>query len=219
MVVLVIIVNASSLALSSILVMPQSVLVVFAIMNMAMFDISSVPSSIVKLKPYTFERNDASINKLSIIQVTHEATSRGSPKLNLWNPQLLSSLDRKAHNSIIKLITTSRGTCSSFNELSFKTSSLNGARQFFLVTSHKAGTSWVASQSEGSKPSVMVSNLKSFRPLTNSGPLDRINPLWLNSVLTKVIWKPLKCRSFGKFHHGVNVALGCIWDTNCMRFS
>ncbi|PON47641.1 hypothetical protein PanWU01x14_242620 [Parasponia andersonii] len=50
MIVLVIIVNAHSLALSSIIVMPQFVLVMFVIMNMTMVDMSSVPSSIVNLK-------------------------------------------------------------------------------------------------------------------------------------------------------------------------
>jgi hypothetical protein len=75
------------------------------------------------------------------------------------------------------------------DEFNFVRSSLNGAKQFVLVESHKDGTSCVASKSDGGKgkPSGMVSNRKSGRPSTESGPLDRINRLWLNSVLTKVM--------------------------------
>ncbi|PON90933.1 hypothetical protein TorRG33x02_133390 [Trema orientale] len=70
--------------------------------------------------------------------------------------------------------------------LSLSNSSLNGPKQFFLVESHSGGTSWVASRSDGGKPSGMVSNRKSGRPLTESGPLDLIKRPWLNSVLTKL---------------------------------
>jgi hypothetical protein len=50
------------------------------------------------------------------------------------------------------------------DELSLSTSSLNGARQFFLVASHMDGTSWVASRSDGGNPSGIVSNWKSGKP-------------------------------------------------------
>lgn len=88
-------------------------------------------------------------------------------------------------------------------ELSLITSSLKGTGQCFLVDSHSARASWVASRSDGGIPSGIVSNWKSGRPFTWSGPLDRIKRLWLNSVLTKVMWKPLECRSLDKFIMGI----------------
>ncbi|KAF3957627.1 hypothetical protein CMV_017378 [Castanea mollissima] len=47
------------------------------------------------------------------------------------------------------------------DELSLSTSSLKGTKQFFLVESHSAGISWVASRSDSGNPSGIVSNRKS----------------------------------------------------------
>ena len=110
---------------------------------------------------------------------------------------------------IAKLITPSDtmqvtvGTCG--EEFNLATRSKNGAKQFFRTESHRAGTSCVASRSEGGSPSGMVLNRKSGRPLTESGPLDLIKRLWLNSVLTKVMWKPLECKSLA------NCIMGLTW--------
>ena len=65
--------------------------------------------------------------------------------------------------SEIMLVT--KGTSDS-DELSLSSSSLNGAKQFFLMESHSAGISWVASRSDGGNPSGIVSNRKSGRPFT-----------------------------------------------------
>lgn len=75
--------------------------------------------------------------------------------------------------------------------LSLDRRSLKGDKQFFLVESQRDGTCWVESASEGGSPSGIVSNRKVGRPLRESGPLDFMRRRWLNSVLTKVIWKPL----------------------------
>jgi hypothetical protein len=93
-------------------------------------------------------------------------------------------------------------------ELSLSTSSLNGARQFFLTESHRAGTSWVASRSDGGNPSGIVSNWKSGKPFMWSGPLDQTSRMWLNSVLTKVMRKPLECSSLANRIMGVTCPCG-----------
>ncbi|XXG40420.1 hypothetical protein AAC387_Pa01g1141 [Persea americana] len=85
----------------------------------------------------------------------------------------------------------------------FTIRSRNGTEQFLLVESQRAGTSWVASRSEGGRPSGMVSNRKSSRPFRESGPLDLNSRLWLNSVLTNVMKKPLLWRSLASLSMGV----------------
>jgi len=111
--------------------------------------------------------------------------------------------------SIAKLITPSetmhvtRGT-SGF-EFSLRSKPTNGAKQFFRVESHSFGISCIASRSDGGSPSRMVSNWKSVKLLTDSGPWDLIKCLWLNSVFTKVTWKPREWRSLD------SCIMGVIW--------
>ena len=89
--------------------------------------------------------------------------------------------------------------------LSLSKSSLNGAEQFCLTEAQSGGMSCVASWSDGGRPSGMASKEKPGRPLANSAPPDRIKRRWLNSVLTKVMWKPLECRSLA------NCMVGLTW--------
>ena len=60
----------------------------------------------------------------------------------------------------------------------------------------------MASSSDGGRPSEMVLNWKEGRSSRELGPRDLTRRLWLNSVLTKVICKPLKQRSFANFSIG-----------------
>ncbi|KAK5843424.1 hypothetical protein PVK06_005881 [Gossypium arboreum] len=80
-------------------------------------------------------------------------------------------------------------------EFNLASSSTNGAKQCFRIESHRTRRSCVAFRSDDGSPSGIVLNWKSGRPLTKSGPLDLIKRLWLNSVLTKVMKKPLECKS------------------------
>ena len=76
-------------------------------------------------------------------------------------------------------------------QLSLEIRLLNGAKQFFIVDAHREGMSWVASSTfvVGGRPSGIVSNLKEWRALGESGvvPQDLRRRFWLNSVFTKVI--------------------------------
>lgn len=70
--------------------------------------------------------------------------------------------------------------------------SLKGAKQFFLVEEQREGMFCVVSTFDvGGRPSGIVSNLNELRPLREWGPPDFSRRLWLNSVFTKVMWKPL----------------------------
>ncbi|PON47387.1 hypothetical protein PanWU01x14_244710 [Parasponia andersonii] len=71
--------------------------------------------------------------------------------------------------------------------LSFWTRWRKGARQFLAVESQREGTSWVASASEGGRPSGIVSKRKEGKPCKELWPRDLRRRLWLNSVLTKVM--------------------------------
>ena len=122
-----------------------------------------------------------------------------------WNPGMPNSLAA----FMAKLITPSEimhvtgGT--SEDEPILANRSLNGGKQFFRVESQSDGISCDASRSDCGSPSGMVSNRKSGKPLTAFGPRDRSKRLWLYSVLTKVMWKPLVCRSL------VNCSIGVTW--------
>jgi len=91
------------------------------------------------------------------------------------------------------IIEVTKGTSSEL--LSFFTSSFRGSKQCLLVASHSAAMLCVASFSDGGNPSGMVSNWKPGCPLTKSSPRDLTKRLWLNSVFTKVMWKPEQRRS------------------------
>ncbi|GMY11382.1 hypothetical protein FCV25MIE_06621 [Fagus crenata] len=71
------------------------------------------------------------------------------------SPTLIAKLMRPS-----EMMQVTKGTLE--DELSLSTSSLNGARKFFLVASHMDGTSWVASRSDGGNPSGIVLNWKSY---------------------------------------------------------
>ncbi|KAK3014575.1 hypothetical protein RJ639_008907 [Escallonia herrerae] len=77
------------------------------------------------------------------------------------------------------------GTFDEAESLSLERRSLNGAKQFLIAESHREGTSWVASISDGGSPSGIVSNRNEERPLSASGPRDFKRRWWLNSVLTR----------------------------------
>lgn len=88
--------------------------------------------------------------------------------------------------------------------LSLKRSFLKGSRDVSEVDLHKEGMSWVASRfSGGGRPSGMVSNLKELWWLRVAEPCDLRKRWWLNSVLTKVIWKPLEWRILANFSMGL----------------
>jgi hypothetical protein len=78
------------------------------------------------------------------------------------------------------------GTLDEAVSLSFERRLVKGAKQCFVVDSHRDGGSWVASTSESGRPSGMVSNRKEGRPSRELGPRDLRRRLWLNSVLTNV---------------------------------
>lgn len=64
------------------------------------------------------------------------------------------------------------GTWNAEELLSLERSSRKGARQLLWVEEQRDGTSWVASTSDGGRPSGMVSNWKVGRPQRELGPLD-----------------------------------------------
>ena len=104
-----------------------------------------------------------------------------------------SGMPSSAAASRVKLMAPSEtmqvtgGTLDEAVSLSFERRLLNGAKQCFVVDSHRDGMSRVASTSESGRPSEMVSNRKEGRPSRELGPRDLRRRLWLNSVLTKVI--------------------------------
>jgi hypothetical protein len=114
------------------------------------------------------------------------------------NPQVLavqkrtSGMPSSTAASRVKLMTQSEtmqvtgGTLDEAVSLSFERRFVKGAKQFFLVETHRDAMSWVASTSESGRPSGMVSNRKEGRPSRELGPRDLRRRLWLNSVLTKV---------------------------------
>lgn len=88
--------------------------------------------------------------------------------------------------------------------LSFERSFRKGSRLVSEVDLHKEGMSWVASRfSGGGRPSGMVSNWKDGWRFSVSRPCDLRRRSWLNSELTKVIWKPLECRILARFSIGL----------------
>ena len=119
-----------------------------------------------------------------------------------------SGISSSAAASRVKVMTPSEtmqvtgGTLDEAVSLSFKRRFLKGAKQFFLVERQRACMSWVASASESGSPSGMVWNRKEGRPSRELGPWDFRSRLWLNSVFTKVIWKPLWWRILAIFSMG-----------------
>uniref|UniRef100_A0A7C9CQG2 Uncharacterized protein n=1 Tax=Opuntia streptacantha TaxID=393608 RepID=A0A7C9CQG2_OPUST len=81
-------------------------------------------------------------------------------------------------------------------------SSLKGCSEWRSVETQSSGMSCVASASTGGRPSVMVSNRKEGRPSRAAGPRDRRRRLWLYSLLTKVMWKPLEWRILASLSMG-----------------
>nr|GLL48094.1 hypothetical protein PanWU01x14_244710 [Ipomoea trifida] len=113
----------------------------------------------------------------------------------------------------VKLMTPSEtihdtgGTLDTAVLLSLVSRSLKGPRHVVVVDSHSAGTSWVASASEGGRPSGMASKRKDGKPLRESWPLDLRRRLWLNSVLTKHEKKIMKKRIMAEEDHSQRVAM------------
>jgi len=94
---------------------------------------------------------------------------------------------QKQHRSPVGLWKTKVLSLSQWSKLR------NGTKRFFAMDSQTEGMS----RSESSvcrRPSGVASNWKSSKPSREWEPLDLSSRLWLYSVLTKVIWKPLKCR-------------------------
>lgn len=88
-------------------------------------------------------------------------------------------------------------------ELSFERRPLKGCKQCFLMDWQRDGICWAATlASAGGRPSGIILKRKVGRPLRELGPWDLSRRLWINSVLTKVIWKPLKWRSLASFSIG-----------------
>jgi len=107
--------------------------------------------------------------------------------------------------STVKLITpseTMQVTGGASELLTLARRFLKWGRQVLLVDSQREGISWVTSTSYSGRPSGMVSKRNEGRPLREEAPLDLRRRLWLYSVLTKVMWKPLKWRSFASFSIG-----------------
>ena len=83
--------------------------------------------------------------------------------------------------------------------LSFEMRSEKGAKKFCKRETQREVMSWVMLRSNGGRLSGMVLNQKLDKPSKELGPLDFRKCWWLNSVLTKVMWKPLCWRSFANF--------------------
>jgi len=89
-----------------------------------------------------------------------------------------SGMPSSAAASRVKLMIPSEtmqvtgGTLDEDLSFSFERRFLKGAKQSFLVESHRDGTSWVASTSDSGRPSGMVSNRKEGRPSRELGPRD-----------------------------------------------
>ncbi|PON43456.1 hypothetical protein PanWU01x14_273950 [Parasponia andersonii] len=71
--------------------------------------------------------------------------------------------------------------------LSFWTRWRKGTGQFLAVESQRERATWVASASEGGRPSGIVSKRKEGRPCKELWLRDLRRRPWLNSVLTKVM--------------------------------
>ena len=91
--------------------------------------------------------------------------------------------------------------------LSFERRSENGAKKFCKMETQREVMSWVTLRLDGGRLSRMVSNRKSDKPSKKMGPLDFRKCWWLNSVLTKIMWKPLWWRSFENF----SIAFMWLW--------
>lgn len=113
--------------------------------------------------------------------------------------------------SIVKVMAQSEtrqvtgGTSQAVAEwLSLERRSRNGGSNFSLIDSQRETTWWVASRLSsllGGTPSRMLSKQKkSSRALR---PLDLSKSLWLCSVWTKVMWKPLRWSSFASLNNGL----------------
>ncbi|WVZ85888.1 hypothetical protein U9M48_032746 [Paspalum notatum var. saurae] len=80
---------------------------------------------------------------------------------------------------------------------------LKCGRQVSSVEWQSEGTSWVASASDGGRPSGMVAKRKPGTPSSARAPRERRRRRWLNSELTKVTWKPRQWRILPSFSIGV----------------
>lgn len=89
-------------------------------------------------------------------------------------------------------------------------SCLNGVGQCSLVETQREGMSWFMSVLEGGRPSGMVAKRKSEVPSRAEGPPFLRMRWWLNSVLTKVMKKPLKWRTLAR----CNMAFMWPWAGN-----
>uniref|UniRef100_A0A7C9CQQ6 Uncharacterized protein n=1 Tax=Opuntia streptacantha TaxID=393608 RepID=A0A7C9CQQ6_OPUST len=80
--------------------------------------------------------------------------------------------------------------------------SRKGPRQLSSMERERDRMSWVASASVMGRPSGMVSKRKEGRPSSAVGPWVRRRRLRLNSVWTKVMWKPRAWRILASFSVG-----------------
>ncbi|KAM0018516.1 hypothetical protein Hdeb2414_s0026g00674911 [Helianthus debilis subsp. tardiflorus] len=81
---------------------------------------------------------------------------------------------------------------------------LKGCKQFSCVDLHISYTFWVTSVfSGGVRPSGMASNRNVGTLLRASKPCDLTRRRWVNSVLTKVMRKPLEWRILASFIIGL----------------
>ncbi|GER55531.1 RNA-binding (RRM/RBD/RNP motifs) family protein, partial [Striga asiatica] len=118
---------------------------------------------------------------------SHEATSARGKENELWNIKLFSSIKREAHDPVRDYASDGRaigGAVEVLNELQKRGKAVFGEGVAKL------------------SPSGMARNWKPGRPNKDSGPRARRSLLWLNSVLTKVMKKPLEWRSLASFRTG-----------------
>lgn len=117
----------------------------------------------------TFQWEISSFLKLFKVKVTQHATSTRSKQNHLRDAKFLSNFQGEAHDSI-RIMQVIGGA--SDEALSFIMSSRNESNPWTGNVKHKAGRSCIPRWLVGGKPSGIVSNWKSAKPLRESNPLE-----------------------------------------------